>query len=462
MDSKRLDEWQSDIEDGRVPAEIFADEEVFRLELDRVFARSWVFVALESEIPNPGDFVLRRLGRDEVIVVRDKTSAIRVLLNHCRHRGTAVCSEQRGNTTQFRCPYHGWVYDTQGAWIGAPFRSRAYGGEATADWGLLSAPHVAVQRGLVFASLDEHAPPLADALGAMGWYLDCAFGLHPAGMRLHCEPQRWRVRANWKTPAENFLCDAYHVATLHRSLENIGLVPDASAGVERQFHLDTENGHGAILSPRILPPPWTTWGYPPMVAKSFDTSALSEAQRRFLDEFVITTFTVYPNLSFIRVPGIPEPGLAPVVYTCLRQWQPVAPDEIEVWNFPLSWQAAPDWFNESAFKAGLAAFGPAGMFEQDDTCVWNGAPRLGASAFARARGRHLHYRMGADGKHYARRSDFVGPGVVTTSCLGDAPQRSFYRRWLSDLRTQSTVAQKARRLCVVEGGVRSQVGDGLR
>jgi len=449
MDSARLLAWQRDIESGLIPVEIFGDEAVLRLELERIFGKSWLFVAHETEVPNCGDFVLRRFGQDEVICVRDKRGTLRVLLNHCRHRGTPVCREHRGNASQFRCPYHGWVYDNSGAWVGAPFKRQSYPALDESAWGLLSAPRVESYRGLVFASLDEGAPPLREYLGDMCWYLDCAFGLHSDGMYVHTEAQRWRVRANWKTAAENFLCDAYHVPSLHRSIEGIGLVPDVNKAVERQFHLDLENGHGAILSERMLPPPWSTWGYPPQVSQLFELERLTPEQRRFLDTYLITTFTIYPNLSFIRVPGLPEPGLAPVVYTCLRQWQPVAADEIEIWSWTLSWRVAPAWFNDAAHKASLCAFGPAGMFEQDDTVAWSGAPAMGRSVFAQRRGQHLHYQMGNANPEYRPRTDWMGPGVATTTALGEGPQRSFYRRWLHDMRRPAPAAAASHRLPVL-------------
>ncbi len=94
------------MQDDLVPAEIFNNEDIFRAEMERIFTTTWVFVAHESEIPNPGDFVQRKIGLDPVIVTRDGKGGINVMSNYCRHRGTQVCQTDAGNSRFFTCPYH--------------------------------------------------------------------------------------------------------------------------------------------------------------------------------------------------------------------------------------------------------------------------------------------------------------------------------------------------------------------
>src|SRR5206468_8319447 len=76
---------------GVVDRKIFSDEEIYKAELEKIFARAWNFMAHDSQIPNPGDFFLSYIGEDRVIVVRDKNGDAQVLFNTCRHRGNAVC-----------------------------------------------------------------------------------------------------------------------------------------------------------------------------------------------------------------------------------------------------------------------------------------------------------------------------------------------------------------------------------
>jgi phenylpropionate dioxygenase-like ring-hydroxylating dioxygenase large terminal subunit len=127
------------IEQGRLPGRVFGDDTILEWEYERIFGRCWLFLGHESEIPEPGDYVLRRMGRDSVIVVRDDNRKINVLLNHCRHWGATLCSFDQGNTSRFRCPYHGWTYKTTGELIAAPHLKKAYASLNLSEWGLIEA-----------------------------------------------------------------------------------------------------------------------------------------------------------------------------------------------------------------------------------------------------------------------------------------------------------------------------------
>ena len=114
----------SDVRQGMIPAHIYGDPEIFALERDRLFARSWVFVAHESEIPDPGDYVVRRVLADSFIVARDESGVVRVLFNMCLHRGMQVCRAEMGNASHFRCPYHAGPTETTAGWSACPSTPR--------------------------------------------------------------------------------------------------------------------------------------------------------------------------------------------------------------------------------------------------------------------------------------------------------------------------------------------------
>jgi phenylpropionate dioxygenase-like ring-hydroxylating dioxygenase large terminal subunit len=235
------------LDDDLLPVEIFNDEEVFKAEMERIFTRSWVFVAHETEIPAPGDFVQRRIGLDPVIVTRDGDGGINVLSNYCRHRGTQVCQTDQGNSRFFTCPYHGWTYSNTGDLVGTPMMRRAYGKPLDAKaWGLLRAPHVATRQGFVFASLSDDVPSLDEYLGGAGWMLDLLVGLHPDGMRVAGPPDRYRVRGDWKTAAENFSGDVYHVPNLHKSGEAVQMAYGIGAAADLGRTYELGNGHNFI------------------------------------------------------------------------------------------------------------------------------------------------------------------------------------------------------------------------
>ena len=147
-----------DVRLGMIPAVVYSDQGLFEIERQRLFGRTWLFLAHESEIPDPGDYVVRRIVDDSFIVCRDEHGEIRVLFNMCLHRGMQVCRSELGNASHFRCPYHAWTYKNSGELAGVPFHQEAYGGEAGLrrhGTALLSAPRVDTAAGLIFASLDR-------------------------------------------------------------------------------------------------------------------------------------------------------------------------------------------------------------------------------------------------------------------------------------------------------------------
>jgi len=107
------------VRSGMIPAHIYNDAEIFQLEKERIFSRAWLFVAHESEIPQDGDYVVRRVLDDSFIIARDSNGEVRAMFNMCLHRGMQVCRAEMGNASNFRCPYHGWSYRNDGRIIRA-------------------------------------------------------------------------------------------------------------------------------------------------------------------------------------------------------------------------------------------------------------------------------------------------------------------------------------------------------
>ena len=88
---------------------------VHELELEHLVFKSWVYALHASEIPNTGDYQILEIGEDAIIVVRSEDGSIRAMHNICRHRGARVCEERSGSRKTYVCPYHGWVYNTDGS-----------------------------------------------------------------------------------------------------------------------------------------------------------------------------------------------------------------------------------------------------------------------------------------------------------------------------------------------------------
>ena len=115
-----------DMKTGFIGRDIFVDPELYEVEQERVFARSWLFVGFEDQVRKPGDYFVSRMGEESVILSRDRDNTVHVFLNSCRHRGMKVCRYDEGNMPVFTCPYHGWSYAGDGKPGGGAAHKDAY------------------------------------------------------------------------------------------------------------------------------------------------------------------------------------------------------------------------------------------------------------------------------------------------------------------------------------------------
>ncbi|TDV56444.1 aromatic ring-hydroxylating dioxygenase subunit alpha [Actinophytocola oryzae] len=427
----------ADVRRGMIPAHIYNDAEIFRLERDRVFGRAWMFVAHESEIPAPGDYVVRRVLEDSFIVVRDEQGQVRALFNMCLHRGMQVCRAEVGNASHFRCPYHGWSYRNDGRIVGLPFHREAYGGEdgfRRKGQSLLPAPSIDTYNGLVFVSLDPHAPPLREYLGDFAFYLDYYTRQSEAGVELR-GPQRWRVKANWKIGAENFAGDMYHTPQTHTSVVEIGLFREPKAEKRKDGNTYWAGAGGGTtykLPPGTLEERLRYVGYPDEMIARMRATWSADQQKVIGDNgFMVSAATVFPNLSFVHNwPKVADTD-AVLPFISLRQWQPVSEDETEVLSWFVVDKAAPEEFKALSYKAYLMCFGSTGMFEQDDVENWVSLTSTAAGSMARRL--RLNSRMGllTDDTTVVpalTREQFAGPGTAYVG-YAEHNQRALLNRW---------------------------------
>ena len=114
-----------DADHGLIGRGIFIEPEIYEQEQERIFARCWLFLCHESQIPEPGDFFTTYMGEDPVLVVRDSDGQVGAFLNVCRHRGNRLCRADAGNAATFTCAYHGWTYRNDGRLVGVPYLKEA-------------------------------------------------------------------------------------------------------------------------------------------------------------------------------------------------------------------------------------------------------------------------------------------------------------------------------------------------
>lgn len=104
---------------------IFTDPQLFEFEMKHIFEGNWVFLAHESQIPQPGDYYTLTLGRQPVIITRDKKNELHALINSCAHRGAMLCRRKTGNKNSFTCPFHGWTFSNNGKLLKPKMRAPA-------------------------------------------------------------------------------------------------------------------------------------------------------------------------------------------------------------------------------------------------------------------------------------------------------------------------------------------------
>ncbi len=199
-----------------LPGRYYTSEDVFAREQDRIFGRRWICVGRSADVANPGDYACPRIAGESLIVVRGRDERVRAFYNVCRHRGTRICSEERGHFAGgMACPYHGWTYGLDGALLGAPLMGEVSWFDK-ADYPLHPAA-LEEWEGFLFAHLEPRsAPPLQDALRP----LSGRFGPWRLPELTAARRIEYDVRTNWKLIFQNF-SECYHCPPVHPALAKI-------------------------------------------------------------------------------------------------------------------------------------------------------------------------------------------------------------------------------------------------
>jgi nitrite reductase/ring-hydroxylating ferredoxin subunit len=430
-----------DLKTGQISREIFVNEAIYAEEQERIFARAWLFIGHESQIPNPGDYAAARMGEEAVILCRDRAGEVHVFLNSCRHRGMKVCRYDEGNTAVFTCPYHGWSYGTDGRLVGVPFFREAY--HSTLDrsqWGLVEVAQLARYKGSVWATWDPAAPPFLEYLGEATGFLDLqldGWDGREGQAEVLGGVQKWLIPCNWKFPAENFSGDTYHNIS-HRSVDLAGIGPSGSGRRDmsellagRKLHVCLpDRGHQSILY--LLPPddmPRPAYQNAPIVAEYFRHC---EAERRRL---------LGDRARLLGAPGeiFPNTALLSRQPRTMAAWHPKSPHETEVWRWFFVDKDAP-----SEVKAFLRDYyirysGPAGMTEQDDMENWNYAHAASRGTIARRHPYTYEQGIGTAVENFEWQGLRVPGDVIDITDVrsSEQPARNLYRRWAEFMQADS-------------------------
>ncbi len=403
-----------------VSREVFNSEALYRLEQQRIFERNWLYVAHESQLGKPGDFVASYMGEVPVIVAKGSDGKVAVSVNSCPHRGLRVCRVDQGNAARFICPYHTWAFKPTGELVGIPQAQKLGESVDRERLSLKRVPRVASVFGLIFASLDPDIEPLDTYLGDQKFYMEAFFDRFPGGLEVVGPPHKWQIKCNWKLPVENMLGDIGHAAFLHGSL----VPPDSPSNVEIEQHGITvvpSPGHAAAI--RYLPSdssPAERGAHnpsaPPELIEYMVEVERTVAERLSPEQARIKGMAlgIYPNLSLLWG------------QFTLRVSHPRAPGLIEYWSWWLTPVEAPDHIRQMLRTGYTVGFGPAGIIEQEDSYAWS-QQFLGSDIrYLNDRPYYYGLGMGEESPHPEL------PGV-SGRCYNEHYARSFYQRWRADM-----------------------------
>jgi phenylpropionate dioxygenase-like ring-hydroxylating dioxygenase large terminal subunit len=301
------DRVQHLVQDGIVHRSLYTDPDLFAVEMDRIFGAAWVYLAHASEVPDPGDFVRRRMGPRQILVTRTEDGTLRGLVNRCTHRGTTLVPDDRGCALRFTCPYHGWSFGLDGTIRNLPVSDsydRLY--ERPFDLGQVL---LAERAGFVFGTLAATPLRLDDWLGPAGDWLEAHVARYPGGrLRVQERVVTQEFAANWKMSWDN-AADGIHATFAHAAYNHLGRQAETETVLARNPNatpmVSMTLGHGHCVvdqRPGIPQGPWATMR--PMPGREEVTAGLAEKGMDAAQNFDLMTgnmvnLSIFPNLIFV-------------------------------------------------------------------------------------------------------------------------------------------------------------------
>lgn len=415
------------IRDTEVHKDLFVDAEVFGIEMEHLFASTWVYVGHASQIPNAGDFYTTTVGTEPVIMVRHTDASVRVLYNRCAHKGVKIANESSGNTGKFfRCPYHAWTYRTDGSLQSTPVREGyANNGfeDSEAAKGLAVVGAVQVYREFVFCRLNPGGIGFDDYFGESLSTIDNMVDRSPQGkLKIEGGVLRYLHNCNWKMLLDN-QTDTIHARVAHESSAGTavrvwqalpqGTPKPMSVEVYGPFVSPYEffekmgirvwsNGHGHTgvtdsIHAAYSPIP----GYWEQMAAAYG----DERAKQILGEVRHNTI-YFPNIM-IKGP-----------IQTLRQFKPIAADKtlVESWTFRLV--GAPDMLFERTLAYNRLVNAPTSIVGHDDLEMYE-------------RSQQALVSRGRDWVNVGRLFDPAEHGVINGTANGTTEWqiRNQYRSW---------------------------------
>ncbi len=356
----------------RVHRDVYTAPDLFDMEMEFIFERTWNFLGFDSQVKDPHDFFTTHIGRVPVLVTCDTDRRIGGFLNICRHKGAELCAVRQGKSRTHVCPYHGWIYDSSGKNIHIKDYDDGAYHEAfdSYDHSLVRLPAVASYKGLIFGSLTAEVPPLEEFLGDMKFFIDLAMDQGPDGM----EPIPGRIsytyRGNWKFQLDNGL-DSYHLTSTHLSfmqaLDRRRVGEGNPTGNQTDFFKDSHVGsatfgfpHGHTVFTMDNTEPHRRPFY-----KNLDElrARVGEARAEWMSVKLFNSL-IFPNMQ-----------LAHNTALILRVFRPISVDLTEMTSYCLGAVGEPAEDRAMRLRAFEDFYNAAGLATPDDSNVYERCQR---------------------------------------------------------------------------------------
>nr|WP_306309138.1 aromatic ring-hydroxylating dioxygenase subunit alpha [Acidocella aminolytica] len=348
---------------------MYEDQSIFNEEMEKIFARTWVWVAHDSEVPEKGSFKLSWVGPQSVIVVRDRKGDINVLANRCRHRAATVCEVKQGKTSSFQCPYHGWGYALDGSLRALP-QPEEYGEDFDKSKYGMKSLRSESYRGMIFATFNEAAEPLDDFLGPAKKWIDLFMKQGGGYPVTTLGEHQFSFPGNWKIQLEN-TTDAYHFPIVHKSFlqsldkeaEKTFTFMDGAGFVE-----DLGNGHSVMVMIPELVDLEANLDAP--IPERFQQ--LAEELRKEHGEDQVRRIVRAVGGSGFNLNLFPNVACSMAFFRVLR---PVRVNETAIRHIAIGMKGGPAAANRMRLRLHEHFQGPLGFGSPDDSEVWERVQR---------------------------------------------------------------------------------------
>ena len=312
----------------RCRRDIFTDPALFELEMRYIFEGNWIYLAHESQIPNNNDYFTMFMGRQPIVISRNRTGELNAFINACSHRGAMICRHKRGNKSTYTCPFHGWTFNNNGKLLkvkdpdGAGYPDQ-FNKEGSHD--LTRVPRFENYRGFLFGSLNADVKPLSEHLGEAAKIIDMIVDQSPDGLEVLRGASSYVYDGNWKLQTENG-ADGYHVSATHwnyaattsrrKEIDKVDNVRAMSAGgwaKQGGGFYSFEHGHLLL---------WTNWANPEDRPNWDRRHELAEQFGQSTADWMVgrsRNLCLYPNVY-----------LMDQFSSQIRQYRPISVDKTEV------------------------------------------------------------------------------------------------------------------------------------